>query len=112
MRNWGLGLPIWGALTLFAYIEPGTDYTDEEQSWLLGFSLAIVAGGSLLAYKGQHYINSVREIAEVSLHQIREKDYIDALELSKIFQISEIDVRHKIAKAKAKKFIPFDVVIR
>ena len=41
-----------------------------------------------------------------------EKDYIDALALSKKFQISEIEIRQKITKAQNKKFIPFGVEIK
>ena len=61
-------------------------------------AVIFLGGGGLLAYRGQNYINSMREIVEESLPQIREKDYFNALALSKKFQISEIEVRQKITK--------------
>tara|TARA_B100000073_G_C23601631_1_gene520683 strand:+ start:524 stop:688 length:165 start_codon:yes stop_codon:yes gene_type:complete len=54
----------------------------------------------------------MRDIAEDSLQHIRGKDYIDALALSKKFQISEIEIRQKIMKTQNKKFIPFGVEIK
>ena len=54
----------------------------------------------------------MREVAEYFLNQIREKDYIDTLELSMKFQISELEIRQIISKSQKKKFIPFGVVIK
>ena len=54
----------------------------------------------------------MKEVAADSLNQIREKDHIDTLELSKKFQISEIEIRQMISKSQNKKFIPFGVVIK
>ena len=109
MRNWGVGLVILGALAVVGLIsDPKAEDTNEG---MIG-AVIFLGGGSLLAYKGQKYIDSMREISEESLQQIREKDYIDALALSKKFQISEIEIRQKITKAQNKKFIPFGVDIK
>ena len=54
----------------------------------------------------------MKEVAAESLNQIREKDYIDTLELSKKFQISEIEIRQMISKSQNKKFVPFGAVIK
>ena len=109
MRNWGVGLIIFGALAVVGLIsDPKAEDTKEG---MIG-AVIFIGGGSLLAYKGQKYIDSMREIAEESFKQIREKDYIDALALSKKFQISEIEIRQKITKAQNKKLLPFGVVIK
>ena len=109
MRNWGIGLFITGAIWLYGYIQ---DPKSEGSSEGLPVALVFVGAGSLLAYKGQNYIDSMREIAEESFKQIREKDYIDASALSKKFQISEIEIREKIIKAQKQKILPFDAVIK
>ena len=54
----------------------------------------------------------MKEVAADSLNQIREKDHIYTLVLSKKFQISEIEIRQMISKSQNKKFIPFGVVIK
>ena len=54
----------------------------------------------------------MKEVAAESLNQIREKEYIDTLELSKKFQISEIEIRQMISKSQNKKFIPFGAVLK
>ena len=72
----------------------------------------MVVGGGYLANKGQKYLNLMREISEESLNQIREKEYIDCLALSKKFQISEIEIRQMLTKSQNKKFIPFGVVLK
>ena len=69
-------------------------------------------GGAYLFNKGQKYLNMMKEVAEESLNQIRQKEYIDSFELSKKFQISEIEIRQMISKSQNKKFIPFGVVIK
>ena len=109
MRNWGVGLVICGALAVIGFL---TDPKAEDTQEGMFGAVILIGGGGLLAYKGQNYINSMRDIAEESLQQIREKDYIDALALSKKFQISEIEIRQKITKAQNKKFIPFGVEIK
>ena len=109
MRNWGVGLVIFGALAVVGLIsDPKAEDTNEG---MIG-AVIFLGGGSLLAYKGQKYIDSMREIAEESFKQIREKDYIDASDLSKKFQISEIEIREKIIKAQKQKILPFDAVIK
>ena len=109
MRNWGVGLFIMGAIVVFGYIQ---DPQSEDSSEAMPLALVFVGAGSFLAYKGQKYIDSMREIAEESFKQIREKDYIDASDLSKKFQISEIEIREKIIKAQKQKILPFDAVIK
>ena len=109
MRNWGIGLFITGALWFYGYFQ---DPKSEGSSEGMPVALVFVGAGSLLAYKGQNYIDSMREIAEESFKQIREKDYIDASDLSKKFQISEIEIREKIIKAQKQKILPFDVVTK
>ena len=108
MRNWGIGLLICGGLAIVGIIsEPQEDYKEG----LFGTAVFLVGGGYLYN-KGQKYLNTMREVAEYSLNQIREKDYIDTLELSKKFQISELEIRQMITKSQKKKFIPFGVVIK
>ena len=109
MRNWGVGLVICGALAFVGVIsDPKAEDTKDA---IIGAAI-LFGGGAFLTYKGQNYINSMREIAEESLQQIREKDYIDSLALSRKFQISEIEIRQKIVKAQNRKFIPFGVEIK
>ena len=108
MRNWGIGLLICGGLAIVGIIsEPQEDYKES----LFGTAVFLVGGGYLYN-KGQKYLNTMREVAEYSLNQIREKDYIDTLELSKKFQISELEIRQMISKSQKRKFIPFGVVIK
>ena len=108
MRNWGIGLLICGGLAIVGIIsEPQEDYKEG----LFGTAVFLFGGGYLYN-KGQKYLNTIREVAGYSLNQIREKDYIDTLELSKKFQISELEIRQMITKSQKKKFIPFGVVIK
>tara|TARA_B100001057_G_scaffold25605_1_gene23564 strand:+ start:211 stop:537 length:327 start_codon:yes stop_codon:yes gene_type:complete len=108
MRNWGLGFLICGALAIVGLIaEPQEDYKEG----LFGTAVFLVGGGYLFN-KGQKYLNTMKEVAAESLNQIREKEYIDTLELSKKFQISEIEIRQMISKSQNKKFIPFGAVLK
>tara|TARA_Y100001968_G_C18824286_1_gene466091 strand:+ start:370 stop:534 length:165 start_codon:yes stop_codon:yes gene_type:complete len=54
----------------------------------------------------------MKNVVADSLNQIREKEYTDTLELSKKYQIEEIEIRQMISKSKNKKFIPFGLVIK
>jgi hypothetical protein len=108
MRNWGLGFLICGALAIVGIIaEPQKDYKEG----LFGTAVFFLGGGYLFN-KGQKYLNTMKEVAAESLNQIREKDYIDNLELSKKLQISEIEIRQMISKSQNKKFVPFGAVIK
>ena len=108
MRNWGLGFLICGALAIVGlFAEPQEDYKEG----LFGTSIFLVGGGYLFN-RGQKYLNTMKEVAAESLNQIREKDHINTLQLSKKFQISEIEIRQKITKAQNKKFIPFGIEIK
>ena len=108
MRNWGLGFLICGALAIIGLIaEPQEDYKEG----LFGTAVFLVGGGYFFN-KGQKCINTMKEVATESLNQIREKNHIDTLQLSKKFQISEIAIREMISKSQNKKFIPFGVVIK
>ena len=81
MRNWGLGFLICCALAIVGLIaEPQEDYKEG----LFGTAVFLVGGGYLFN-KGQKYLNTMKEVAAESLNQIREKEYIDTLELSKKF---------------------------
>ena len=108
MRNWGIGLLICGVLAIFGYFVESEESSKEG----LGASVVLIVGGSFLANKGQKYLNLMREVAEEALNQIREKQYIDALSLSKKFRISEIEIRQMIIKSQSKSFIPFGVEIK
>tara|TARA_B100000965_G_scaffold178495_1_gene148971 strand:+ start:1041 stop:1367 length:327 start_codon:yes stop_codon:yes gene_type:complete len=108
MRNWGVGFLICGALAIVGlFSEPQEDFKEG----LFGTGVFIVGGG-LLFNKGQKYLNTMKEVAEEALKQIRENDYIDTLALSKKFQISEIEIRQMISKSQNKKFIPFGILIK
>ena len=108
MRNWGLGFLICGALAIVGlFAEPQEDYKEG----LFGTSIFLVGGGYLFN-RGQKYLNTMKEVAAESLNQIIEKDHINTLQLSKKFQISEIEIRQMISKSQNKKFIPFGVVIK
>ena len=109
MRNWGVGLIICGALAVIGFV--ADPKAEDTQEGMVG-AVIFLAGGGLLAYKGQKYIDSMRDISEESYKHIREKGYIDALALSKKFQISELEIRQKITKAQNKKFIPFGIEIK
>ena len=75
MRNyWVLVLIIFVALAFIGLI---TDPKAEDTQWRMIGAVIFLASAGFLAYKGQNYINSMRDIAEESYKHIREKDYID-----------------------------------
>ena len=83
MRNWGIGLLICGGLAIVGIIsEPQEDYKEG----LFGTAVFLVGGGYLYN-KGRKYLNTMREVAEYSLNQIREKE-------GKIMLISNAEVVH------------------
>ena len=75
MRNWGAGLVICGALAVIGLI---TDPKAEDTQEGMVVAVILLGGGGLLAYKGQNYIFSMRDIAEESLQQIRDKTLLNA----------------------------------
>ena len=74
MRNWGVGLIICGALAVFGFI--ADPKAGDTQEGMVG-AVIFLAGGGLLAYKGQKYIDSMRDtlsnIMEINKSQISVK---------------------------------------
>ena len=68
--------------------------------------------GNWLRKKGQSNLRSYKTCMEISFKNIREKGYIDTLEISSKIRRSELEIREMIYKGQNKGMIPFSVEIK
>ncbi len=113
MRNWGIGLIAFAVLGFLGYLVDPEESLEAERNRTAVVVFVVMAGsGGVLFKKGQSYIDQMKNCAQKSLRHIREKGFIDSMELSNELEISDIELMQLISKAQEKSFIPLGITIR
>ena len=105
LRFIGIVISVWGLILLAASIPQAI-------AGLIVFAVIVLTGGALIWHKGQENLSNLRLCAELALTQLREKEFIDSIDLSTKLRRSEIDIRQMIFIAQKKGMIPFNANIK
>ena len=107
LRTWGIILSIFGILGVISI-----QGDKEALKGSLGWSTLVISPGLVLINKGQKVIKKTKLISTEALVHLREKGFIDSIEISDKLKISEISVRRFIYLGQIEAFIPSEVNIK
>jgi hypothetical protein len=104
---WGIILIAIGVVSFAAV--PMKTTQDPVASIVGGF--LFVAGGGMLAYFGQRYRSRKSAVTDASFQMLKEREKIDAAELSRRLGFSETEVRQYIMESQRAGLLPLKAEI-
>jgi len=100
---------ILGTFGLLCLVSAGHSKHGPASSVVIG--LLFLTGGGLLIFFGSKYLKQKKTVAEFALQMLHKDGKIDAYEIARRLDISEVDVRVYIAEYLKKGIIPFKAEI-